>query len=42
MPLVLVLALLLLFALNLAVGTLLDAAQGPSEPFGATRTRRRR
>ena len=30
----LVLAFLLLFALNLAVGTLLDAAQGPSEPFG--------
>lgn len=33
-PLVLVLAFLLLLALNLAVGTVIDAAQGPSEPFG--------
>ena len=33
-PMVLVLAFLSLFALNLAVGTVVDAAQSPSDPFG--------
>lgn len=33
-PLVLVLAFLSLFALNLAVGAVTDAAQTPSDPFG--------
>ncbi len=33
-PIVLFLAFLFLFALNLAVGTVIDAAQSPSDPFG--------
>jgi len=33
-PMVLVLAFLSLFALNLAVGTVIDAVQSPSDPFG--------
>ena len=37
-PMVLVLAFLSLFALNLAVGTVIDAGQSPSDPFGDPNT----
>ena len=33
-PMVLVLAFLSLFVLNVAVGAVIDAVQGPSDPFG--------